>query len=70
MQLILNPLSPTPENGQTHSNPTFRQLLPTNCLSVFDRFVELALKGLKVNICHFLKSCFGKFRESQTIVKP
>ena len=30
----------------------FRQMrlsLPTNCLSVFDDFVGLALKGLKVN---------------------
>ena len=25
---------------------TFRRLLPTNCLSVFDHFVGLALKGL------------------------
>ena len=25
---------------------TIRQLLPTNCLSVFDDFVALALKGL------------------------
>ena len=25
---------------------TIRQLLPTNCLSVFDHFVGLALKGL------------------------
>ena len=26
---------------------TIRRLLPTNCLSVFDHFVGLALKGLK-----------------------
>ena len=26
---------------------TIRQQKPTNCLSVFDHFVELALKGLK-----------------------
>ena len=26
---------------------TVRRLLPTNCLSVFDHFVGLALKGLK-----------------------
>ena len=25
---------------------TIRRLLPTNCLSVFDHFVELAPKGL------------------------
>ena len=28
--------------------------LPTNCLSVFDRFVGLALKGLKVLILEYL----------------
>ena len=27
---------------------TIRRLLPTNCLSVFDHFVGLALKGLSV----------------------
>ena len=26
---------------------TIRRLLPTNCLSVFDHFVGLALKGLR-----------------------
>ena len=28
---------------------TIRWMLPTNCLSVFDHFVELALKGLNYN---------------------
>ena len=28
---------------------TIRQLLPTNCLSVYDHFVGLALKGLTSN---------------------
>ena len=28
---------------------TIRRLLPTNCLSVFDHFVGLALKGLRFN---------------------
>ena len=28
---------------------TVRWLLPTNCLRVFDRFVGLALKGLKTD---------------------
>ena len=27
-------------------NQTIRRLLPTNCLSVFDHFMRLALKGL------------------------
>ena len=31
----------TPQNGQTHSN---------NCLSVFDHFVGLAFKGLRIMI--------------------
>ena len=37
--------APTPQNGRT-----LKQLvgnLPTNCLSVFDHFVGLALKGLR-----------------------
>ena len=33
------------QNGQTHSNTHGN--LPTNCLSVFDHFVGLALKELK-----------------------
>ena len=33
---------PTPQNGQTHSKK------PTNCLSVFDHFVGLALEGLSL----------------------
>ena len=31
---------------------TIRRQKPTNCLSVFDRFVGLAFKGLKQNIFH------------------
>ena len=50
--LFVNPLSATPQNGQTHSNSLSavaisRQRL-TNCLSVSDRFVGFALKGLKL----------------------
>ena len=43
---LLNPLSANP----TKWSNTLKQLvgnLPTNCLSVFDHFVGLALKGLK-----------------------
>ena len=43
MQLTL--LAPTSQNGQKHSNK-FVGNLPTNCLSVFDNSVGLALKGL------------------------
>ena len=40
---------------------TIRQLLPMNCLTVFDHFVQLALKGLNkviqllsnLNVCNF-----------------
>ena len=42
----LNPLSANP----TKWSNTLKQFvvnLPTNCLSVFDHFVKLALKGLK-----------------------
>ena len=35
----------TPQNDQTQ---TIRQLLPTDCLSIFDHFVELGFKGLNV----------------------
>ena len=30
---------------------TIRRLLPTNCLSMFDNFVGLALKELKIVSC-------------------
>ena len=36
---------PTPRIGQTHS--LIHQQQPMNCLSVFDHFVGLALKGLR-----------------------
>ena len=37
--------APIPQHDQTHSNN-----LPTNCLSVFDHFVGLALERLKYNV--------------------
>ena len=43
---MLNPLSANP----TKWSNTLKQFvanLPTNCLSVFDHFMNLALKGLK-----------------------
>ena len=39
---------------------TVRQLLPTNCLSVFDHFVLLALKGLRKRNEH-IKTYFKYF---------
>ena len=37
----------TPKNGQTHSN---NSAFADNCLSVFDPFVRLAQKWLKMNL--------------------
>ena len=36
--------APTPQNGQTQ---TICWQQPTNCLSLFDHFVGLGLKGLR-----------------------
>ena len=46
---FLNPLSANPEKWPN----TLKQIvgnLPTICLSVFDHFMNLALKGLKVSL--------------------
>ena len=43
---ILTLQAPTPEDGQTHSNNSSANEQPTNCLSMFDHFVGLAVKGL------------------------
>ena len=45
--LQINPLSANPTKWP-NTLKQFVGKLPTNCLSVFDHFVELALKGLKV----------------------
>ena len=43
--LVFNPLSANPAKwSNTHTQYVGK--LPTNCLSVFDHFVRLALKGL------------------------
>ena len=42
-KLTVTVQAPTPQNDQI-----IRQFLPTNCLSVFDHFVGLVLKGLKI----------------------
>ena len=44
---------------------TIRQLLPTNCLSVFDHFVGLALKELMSQ-----KNLFSKVASSKPVVLP
>ena len=53
-----NPLSANP----TKSSSTLKQFvgnLPTNCLSVFDHFVKLAYKGLKM---HFVLYVYKEIR--------
>ena len=42
-----------------------RRVLPTNCLSVFDHFVELALKGLRKQPFPGVlqKSCSAEFHK-------
>ena len=54
-----NPLSANPAKW-SNTLKQFIGKLPTNCLSVFDRFVGLALKGLKVPAAkkHFLQRVF------------
>ena len=44
---------PIPQNHQIHSNN-----LPTNCLSVFDHFVWLALERLKYNVDLLISTSF------------
>ena len=43
---MINPLSASPHKMVKHTQTIHRQK-PTNCLSVFDHFVGLALKGLR-----------------------
>ena len=47
--LIINHLSTSP--AKRSKTQTMRRLLPTNCLGVFNRFLELALKGLLAFTC-------------------
>ena len=58
----LNPLSP----NLTKWSNTIKQFvgnLPTSCLSVFDHFVKLALKGLRMlvrlSVCGFFPQNIG-----------
>ena len=58
-KMILTLQAPIPQNGQTPSNnssATADELLPTNCLSVFDHFVKLAFKGLTNSVRLFFLS--------------
>ena len=44
---FVNPLSANPKKW-SNTLKQFVGNLPTNCLSVFDHFMNLALKGLKI----------------------
>ena len=60
-RLILQYSYPLSANPTKWSN-TLKQLvgnLPTNCLSVFDHFVKLALKGLRKKTIMTLKERFA-----------
>ena len=48
-EIVVDCLNPLSANLTTWSNTLqqFVGILPTNCFSVFDHFVKLALKGLK-----------------------
>ena len=59
--VIVTSINPFSANYTKWSN-TLKQFvgnLPTNCLSVFDHFVGLALKGL-ISGCNRNEICMGK----------
>ena len=49
---------------------TIRQLLPTNCLSVSDYFVGLALKGLKRYVLIYKQETLLLYPRIPSIYKP
>ena len=60
--MYFNPLSANPTKWP-NTLKNFVGKLPTNCLSVFDHFVKLALKGLKaytelITVLDYLKNVF------------
>ena len=56
ISIHINPLSANPHKMVKNTQTIF-QLLTTNCLSVFDYFVELALKALMSLLLVSLFSC-------------
>ena len=61
MEVTLNPLSANP----TKWSNTLKQFvgnLPTNCLSVFDHFVGLALKRLRLTVSLIINGIQQVFR--------
>ena len=66
---IINPLS---ANFTKWSNILKQCVgnLTTNCLSVFDYFVRLTIKGLmRVSLCKLFNKMFGGFRENDRFLK-
>ena len=64
--VILNTLSANP----TKWSNTLKQFvgkLPTNCLSLFDRFVRLALKGLKTLLSIPIKLGFQTRKDQESL---
>ena len=62
--------APTPQNGQTHS---IRWQQPTNCLSVFDHFVGMVLKGLTLgsaNDSEYFQKRHWKAKPAKTYREP
>ena len=55
---VLNPLSTNPAKW-SNTLKKFVGKLRTNCLSVFDHFVKLALKGLKISQYSRENTCAG-----------
>ena len=55
----LNPLSTNPKKW-SNTLKQFDGNLPTNCLSVFDHFVKLALKGLTFQCSPALSNIFPR----------
>ena len=69
MYIPLNPLNANPTKW-SNTLKQFVDNLPTNCLSVFDHFVKLALKGLilifKIAIANESNSLVNKQTNKQT----
>ena len=64
LEQLFNPLSANP----TKWSNTLKQFvgnLPTNCLSVFDHFKGLALKGLITTLLHKLRFILGLLKKQQ-----
>ena len=59
-QNFINPLSANPTKWSNTLKQFIANLL-TNCLSVFDHFVELALKGLTLSVVANIKNQWSHY---------